>query len=351
MALNDLTDPNAVKAAMAEFDSLGREAFLKTYGYGEARRYVIRSEDGSSYDSKAIAGVAHGYQFPEAGPLAAAEFSGGEATVTTKLYDLGFKIILIASSRVNRSEESNGRNPPWTRDELIIALEFYIRYRGNPPRSIPEINDLSVALNRFQRLLGSQKAETLRNVNGVYMKMMNFRRFDPAFIGNGKSGLSRGNKLEEEVWETFHADPTRLTAVANAIREQLNPGKILTSLDVGLTDDDDLEAPEGKLLTRLHKQRERNRELVRAKKRRALAASGVLKCEVCTFDFSKVYGERGHGFIECHHTKPVETLSEHTSTRLSDLALLCSNCHRMVHARRPWLTLQELHDVIGATAR
>jgi len=331
---------------MAEFDSLGRDAFLQTYGFGKARRYVVLGQQGSSYDSKAIVGVAHGYQFPGAGPLTAAEFSGGEATVTAKLNALGFDVVAASPVPAGNPEDNAGRNPSWTRDELILALDCYSRHQGNPPRSSVEIGDLSVVLNRFQKLLGSRHAETLRNANGVYMKMMNFRRFDPAFIGNGKSGLSRGDRLEEEVWETFHADPTRLTAVANAIRNQLTPGDHLRSLEIGV----DLEAPEGKVLTNLHKQRERNRELVRAKKRRALAAFGGLRCEVCAFDFSAIYGERGHGFIECHHTKPVETLSENARTRLSDLALLCSNCHRMVHSRRPWLSLSDLREVISMVA-
>jgi 5-methylcytosine-specific restriction protein A len=33
-------------------------------------------------------------------------------------------------------------------------------------------------------------------------------------------------------------------------------------------------------------------------------------------------------------------------TRLSDLHLLCANCHRMVHAKRPWLTLDELKGYV-----
>ncbi|MDP6032209.1 MAG: HNH endonuclease [Alphaproteobacteria bacterium] len=33
-------------------------------------------------------------------------------------------------------------------------------------------------------------------------------------------------------------------------------------------------------------------------------------------------------------------------TKLSDLVLLCSNCHRMVHRKRPWLTVRELRELI-----
>jgi 5-methylcytosine-specific restriction protein A len=57
-----------------------------------------------------------------------------------------------------------------------------------------------------------------------------------------------------------------------------------------------------------------------------------LFCEVkqCGFDFEARYGSVGAGFAEVHHLRPLSTTGA-TSTRLSDLAVLCSNCHRMVH--------------------
>ena len=44
------------------------------------------------YDSKAILGAAHGYEFPEQGPLKPSEFSGGDVTVRPKLESLGFHV-------------------------------------------------------------------------------------------------------------------------------------------------------------------------------------------------------------------------------------------------------------------
>jgi hypothetical protein len=40
MALSDLTQ-EAVLRAIAQFDELGREAFLDRYGFGRARGYLI----------------------------------------------------------------------------------------------------------------------------------------------------------------------------------------------------------------------------------------------------------------------------------------------------------------------
>ena len=64
MEWSDLSYPGAVERAVAEFDELGREAFLTRYGYGRAKHQFLRRE-GRYYDSKAIAGVACGYQFPD----------------------------------------------------------------------------------------------------------------------------------------------------------------------------------------------------------------------------------------------------------------------------------------------
>ena len=63
MTLSDLTSREAVIEALEEFDRLGREAFLQKYGFGEGRSYFV-VWNGNRYDSKAIAGVAHGHQYP-----------------------------------------------------------------------------------------------------------------------------------------------------------------------------------------------------------------------------------------------------------------------------------------------
>jgi 5-methylcytosine-specific restriction protein A len=87
--LSLLTSPDAVKRAIAECDELGREEFLKRYGYKHSRRYPL-THNGKVYDSKAIAGVAIGKQYGV--PLKATEFSGGAVTVVPLLTKLGFPV-------------------------------------------------------------------------------------------------------------------------------------------------------------------------------------------------------------------------------------------------------------------
>ncbi len=92
MGLKDITDPEAVNRAIAEFDTLGRETFLKKYGFGYARAYYVE-HNGEQYDSKALIGVAHKYEFPDQGPLASSDFKGGEAATARKFRDLGFTVV------------------------------------------------------------------------------------------------------------------------------------------------------------------------------------------------------------------------------------------------------------------
>ena len=195
MALTDITRPS-VEAALAEAEAIGQEAFLTKYGFGPARSYFVEW-NGERYDSKAIAGAAHGYLLGGAA-LAASEFSRAESSVASQLRQLGFTV-----------SEPPARNPAWTRDELILALDLYVRFTGNPPdKGSKEIVALSALLNRIAGGLEGG-AVTFRNPNGVYMKLMNFRRFDPVYQARGKSGLTRGNKLEEVVWNDFASDPAR----------------------------------------------------------------------------------------------------------------------------------------------
>jgi 5-methylcytosine-specific restriction protein A len=235
-------------------------------------------------------------------------------------------------------------NPPWSRDELILALDLYLRFGGNPPgKTANEIVELSNILNQIGREMTNRTAK-FRNANGVYMKIMNFRRFDPRYLAQGKTGLQRGGKLEGEIWNDFADEPDKLSQASKAIRLAITTGSIPLASEE--EDEEFAEAEEGRILTRVHRARERSRGLVEKKKAAALKANGLLKCEACSFDFEATYGSRGAGFMEAHHVRPLHTLLPGSKTRLEDLVLLCSNCHRMVHARRPWLTMDDLKVLI-----
>jgi hypothetical protein len=112
MAFTDLRDPDSVSKAIAEFDHRGREGFLTHYGFGKSRDYFL-VQNGRFYDSKAIVGAAHGYEFPELGPLRPRDFSGGDSTVRPKLESLGFTVVQLSHTDPRIIEELQRRLHIW----------------------------------------------------------------------------------------------------------------------------------------------------------------------------------------------------------------------------------------------
>jgi 5-methylcytosine-specific restriction protein A len=108
---------------------------------------------------------------------------------------------------------------------------------------------------------------------------------------------------------------------------------------------------EGKEYYGVHKRRERKSKASKDKKEQVYKATGDLKCEACDFSFVALYGERGKQFAECHHENPLADIdpTENTRTHLSDLAILCANCHRMIHRYKPWISVQTLRKLIKLT--
>ena len=119
-----VSDHRAVHAAMAEYNRLGREVFLDRYGFGRAKEYLL-VHDGTTYDSKAIVGVAHGYQYPDDGPLLPSQFSGGVGDAAKALTDLGFTVI--------RADESESPDRGWdlAPGDQIKRTTLHDRYGGS----------------------------------------------------------------------------------------------------------------------------------------------------------------------------------------------------------------------------
>lgn len=232
------------------------------------------------------------------------------------------------------------RNPTWSRDELTLALDLYVQTDGNPTGKDDEaLERLSTVLNKMHRLNGVAGSDTLRNRNGVYLKVMNFRSSDPVYLRQGKVGMTRGNRLEAVLWKEYDGRLANLATDAKAIRDAVTQADEVTIAK--LPPAEPYEGEEGGVVMQLHKRYERDPKLVVAKRKEA-AAAGNLACEVCGFDFKATYGELGEGYIEVHHTKPVYTLLAGTRTKLDDLALLCANCHRMAHRKRQPLSLEAI---------
>lgn len=239
------------------------------------------------------------------------------------------------------STEASRRNPPWEYDELVLALDVYFREpRARQSKSHPAVSDLSDAVRALPLPIERPDPERFRNVNSVFMKLQNFKAVDPEYTADGRAGLGAGaTQRERTLFERYSTRQDELQALARQIRDRVEEGgEALPS-----TPEDGEEGKvEGRLLYRVHKTRERGRG--EEKKRAVLRATGRLECEVCGFDFLLTYGERGRGFAECHHTLP---LSDGTrTTYLRDLAIVCANCHRMLH-RGDLLSVEGLRQLIG----
>lgn len=230
----------------------------------------------------------------------------------------------------------------WVRDEIILACELVQRngWKGMN-NSDQDVRELSRLLNASPLHPLESRDDRFRNPNGVARKTWDIATQHPDY----PKKRTKGNRLDREVLEDFLMDPERMRAVAREIRAAIERPEIPTPSYLGTEADEEDAAAEGRLLLARHYRRERDPRL-RRKKIKACKKRGLpIACEVCSFDFGTKYGSRGTDYIEVHHVLPLHVSGE-TRTKLSDLAMLCANCHRMIHRGRPWLTPMELKDLI-----
>jgi len=119
----------------------------------------------------------------------------------------------------------------------------------------------------------------------------------------------------------------------------------------GISDDPSIttsEAVEGGRSLVEHFQRERSRSLVEAKRRAFRAAHGRLFCEACLLSETALPPGIGEGCFEVHHLVALSARQSSVLTRIDDLALLCANCHRMIHRSNPMLTVAQLQATLQA---
>jgi len=159
------------------------------------------------------------------------------------------------------------RNPTWTEDELILALDLYFKAgRKWLPSEHPDVIQLSNILNSLPIHNKDLRNTKFRNAQGVSMKLGNFLTLDPEYKG---TGLSRGGKLDKKVWDAFSKNPDKLIQIANAIKDNIK------NIELELESEED-EFNEGKILTRVHKYRERKHNAVKQKKQKVLKETGRL---------------------------------------------------------------------------
>ncbi len=391
-----MTNREAVLSATAEADRLGREVFLERYGFRPAREYLL-VVGGKDYDSKAIAGVAYGYEHPGHGPLRSAEFSGGEGQAARWLRDLGFEVRSGASNaalevfgrhhavwvEITRADHGHG-GPGWEFGTCLWSPatdrrggDRYAIMRDPAPGDlvIHLLHDTWESSDRETRVAGrSRVARSARRTKteppsaGPWRGHTSYYRIDVRGFLPFSSGVSvnrifelYGEDIREEILEdrprhypfaTYGSGlrtaegmylarcTSKLFALLRTTLEIQPLGERALSVGEGLEE----EFAEARRLARERYYFARNPNLVKAAK----AHYGYV-CQVCGFDFARRYGPLGQSYIECHHLNPLsDRAGDALVTRLEDVRVVCSNCHRMIHKRRPPLGLEELREIMVA---
>ena len=233
-----------------------------------------------------------------------------------------------------------GKYYKWTRDEIIIVLSLYKRLDIKRVPHENKLQEYSDILDKLAKSKGikSNDGGAYRSIGSVALRIANFINLDGIDKTNIK-GLYRFGKLVKEIWNEFSDNQAGL---------EEEEKQILALIDAGVKIENPIEydvhgyaVTEGrKKIIKEHEARERNPTIVKLKKDTAK----TLVCEVCGFLFKDFYG---FDFIECHHKNPMAQKGKSGETSLDDLALVCSNCHRMIHrGKGDCLTIEQLNDKI-----
>ncbi|GGX33534.1 HNH endonuclease [Streptomyces lomondensis] len=400
MALADISRVE-IEKAIGECDRLGRDAFLKAYGFRRARRYLLVHQ-GGHYDSKAIVGAAHGF-LPGERPLApdSPGFSGGAKHAARLLRRLGFEVTEDpeASDLPRELTHDELTHDELTHEELIHRITHLKVNRSAGHRSLYKPIVLLWAMGRAlrgePRLLPWPETEealkTLLERHGTRGERLRpdypiaslhhdgiweLRDFTgPVTTAHGDAGVKRWftenqprGGLAEPVYELFrHSAVTRLAVLDDLLDtffEDLDPTPLLT--DVGLDDIDSAEphtgpgrAPEEWLITaaeyergcRLVEEQEaknHGRRAARTTHRpvRSRAARYLVlsrsqgRCENpdCTGQPADVT-DRNHPILEVDH---VIDLTRGGRDHPSQMVALCPNCHAVKTRGRTRETLREV---------
>ncbi len=133
------------------------------------------------------------------------------------------------------------RSHKWSWEEHLLGLDLYFRLEGTSyPTEHPEVIRLSELLRDLAIIRGHITFATLRNPNGVSKKLLNFRRWDPAFKVGGKGILQGGSKLEEDVWLHYAGNRKQLRQASAALVAEIEVARatgVLVSTSVRARDE------------------------------------------------------------------------------------------------------------------
>ena len=232
-------------------------------------------------------------------------------------------------------------NPDWNRDETILALDLYFKCDGKiPSKRDSRVIELSSFLRSLPYHSVAQRKESFRNPDGVAFKLQNLNN-----LATGK-GLGNVSENDRRIWSELGAQRREVEDLAELIRKSVSLEEIWEN---GTNWDEDEEFFEGRLLTVLHKKRERDRN-IRPKLLALRSKRGALVCDMCHRQANTSDASFEDAPFEAHHLLPMSMALER-KTLLKDMALLCANCHRLLHRaislNKRWLTIDDVRTIIS----
>lgn len=175
-----------------------------------------------------------------------------------------------------------------------------------------------------------------------YDVIINGKIYPPKYLISIANKIATGKEYPANAFNAVEAKNYFLRRGYNLIDRRLEAINFI---------ENESDFPEGSPLFKMHKQLERDKNISNRAKIKRFLEKGSLECEICGIDFHKIYGDLGRGYIEAHHKIPVSELKGDKKTKISDFALVCSNCHRMLHRKKTSIPTQTLKNIIEETRK
>ncbi|MDF2545771.1 MAG: hypothetical protein K0R93_669 [Anaerosolibacter sp.] len=308
---------------------------------------------GKKYPPKYVISIANKYV--NGNELIAKKFTGGDAT-NDFLIKLGFEVVPKNRTVSRFPIESSS----WTiLSELVFIKEMDRSSFLHNGTGIPI--DIREYFSIGEITKGERKPVILKHKDITYPAVIEIdNQENPRTRLMWKSEFSNLIKNELPDWYYRFTNAEEINAEDERPKmrlEKVNPHDITFTVqfinptaiyeDIQTEKDDTLTSRvEGGVKTYFVKKYERDTK----NREKAIAIHGTV-CKACGFDFEKIYGEHGRGYIEIHHKTPLSTLEEEIKIDPeTDLIPVCSNCHRMIHRNKDKvLSIEEIKEILLST--
>lgn len=207
MGIADIRDPEAAFRAIAECDRLGAVNFREKYGVGKSHHYKLRDiRTDRYYDPAPVIAAAHGYVFPDGGPLSAEQLNHSEEEIVARLRALGFEVARI------------GRD--WSREEVEATVADYFE--------MLRLEATGIAYNKSEHNAQLRRYLQARSKASVELKHQNISavldQLGLPFISGYKPRTNVQALLREVVTSVVQRRGAELQQVIDAIEDRTEPG-------------------------------------------------------------------------------------------------------------------------------